>query len=296
MAEELQLDILPIVLYGNGLVSSKKQPFYIKRGHLVSKILPRISPTDSSYGVGYRERTKLISKYFKAEYQQVYETYNRVSNPYFKEAIIKNYIYKGPVLEWYMRVKLKMEQWYDGYDRLLPRQGTIVDLGCGYGAMSYMLSMLSDRRVVFGVDYDQEKIALANNCFLKNERISFAHADLRNYELPCADAFIISDVLHYMDRSYQDALISQCIDKLNPGGMLLVRDGDSSQKEKHNHTINSEKWSTKIVKFNKTDGPLCFLNQEQLSAIAQTKGVTMEVVSCDATNSNTLFKFTKPTL
>lgn len=32
LAEQLKLDILPILVYGNGLVSSKRQPLYIKKG------------------------------------------------------------------------------------------------------------------------------------------------------------------------------------------------------------------------------------------------------------------------
>lgn len=32
LAGELGLDILPICLYGNGMISSKRQPIYIKHG------------------------------------------------------------------------------------------------------------------------------------------------------------------------------------------------------------------------------------------------------------------------
>jgi 1-acyl-sn-glycerol-3-phosphate acyltransferase len=148
LAQELNIDIVPIVLYGNGLVSSKSQPFYIKKGLLVSKILPRIAPADHFFGATYGERTKSIAAYFSREYRSVYEEYNRTLNPYFRDALIKSYVYKGPVLEWYMRIKVHIERNYDFFDRLTPREGFIVDIGCGYGALAYMLSMLSDRRSV----------------------------------------------------------------------------------------------------------------------------------------------------
>ena len=41
LAAELGLDILPICLYGNGMISSKRQPIYIKHGLVVSRSLPR---------------------------------------------------------------------------------------------------------------------------------------------------------------------------------------------------------------------------------------------------------------
>ncbi|MEG2493926.1 MAG: class I SAM-dependent methyltransferase, partial [Rikenellaceae bacterium] len=261
---------------------------------LVSKILPRISLNSTDYGIGYKEQTKGISKYIKEEYLTLYEEFNRISkNRYFKDAIIKNYIYKGPVLEWYMRVKLKMERWYETYDLILPRQGHIVDLGCGYGAMSYMLSMLSENRSITAVDYDEKKIALANNCLSKNDNIRFIYADIREYDIPCADGYVISDVLHYLDYQSQKIVIQRCIDNLNKGGVIIIRDGDTSIKEKHARTENTEEWSTQILKFNKTDGPLCFMSRELLLDIAKTNSMNMEIIENNSKTSNTLFIFTR---
>ena len=292
LAERLKLDIVPILIYGNGLVSSKQQPFYIKKGKLITKVLPRIPHDSSEYGTDYKTRSKNISHYFKAEYNKVYEVFNRVSNPYYKDALIKNYIYKGPVLEWYMKVKLRMEKWYDEYDRLLPRQGYIVDLGCGYGAMSYMLSMLSDKRQITSVDYDDKKIALANNCYAKNEMIEFIHADIRRFDIPKADAYVISDVLHYIDKQSQQTVINNCIANLNKGGILIIRDGDTSLHERHHRTEQTEKWSTEILKFNKTDGPLCFLSKGELEEIAKNSAMNIQVRESNSQNSNTLFILT----
>ncbi len=293
LAEQLELDILPVLIYGSGLVSSKRQGLYIKRGFLISKVLPRIAHNSREYGEGYKERTKLIGRYFKVEYRALYEEYNRVKNPYFRDAIIKSYIYKGPVVEWYMRVKLRLEGWYDKYDRLLPRSGLIVDLGCGYGAMSYMLSMLSDERTILGVDYDEQKIALADHSFLKNDRISFVSGDIRSVELPAADAFIISDVLHYINSAEQRAVILRCLQSLRPGGLLVIRDGDSSLADRHANTVESERWSTEIMKFNKSDGELCFLSREGVERIARECGADVKYIDEDSKLSNVLFVITK---
>ena len=83
-------------------------------------------------------------------------------NPAFYEALIQNYIYKGPVVEWYIRIKVKMERNYRLFNQLIPVQGQITDIGCGYGPLCYMLSLLSEDREILGIDYDEDKIALAN--------------------------------------------------------------------------------------------------------------------------------------
>ncbi len=292
LAEKLKLDIIPILIYGNGLISSKRQPIYIKKGVIVSKVLERITYGDSRFGETYKDKTKNINRYFREEYDKLYEEFNRVRNPYFKDALIKNYIFKGPVLEWYMRIKLRMENYYDHYDRLLPRSGFIVDLGCGYGALSYMLMMLSDKRRVLGVDYDAEKINLANNCFAKSESINFEAGDIRTYNIPKADAYVISDVLHYIDSESQVKVINSCIENLNQGGMIIIRDGDTSLKERHHNTEKTEEWSTKILKFNKTDGPLCFLSKEMIIGIAEKNNMSVKSIESDSKTSNTLFILT----
>ncbi len=293
LSEKLNLDIIPVLIYGSGLLSSKSQCFYLKNGVLATKILGRIPPKQQEYGIAYQDRCKSISKYFRQEYQQLYEQLNRVDNAYFREAIVKNYMYKGPVLEWYMRVKLRFERWYDAYDSLLPRSGNIVDLGCGYGAMTYMLSMLSSKRNILGIDYDEEKIAVANNAFLKNDKVSFAAADIRTYELPNADAFVISDVLHYINYQEQENVISNCINKLADGGILVIKDGDSSLEDKHKNTETSEKWSTQIVKFNKTDGELHFLSWPMIQAIAEKYNLDAKKLDSTSRLSNVIYVLTK---
>ncbi len=289
LAEKLKLDILPVVLYGNGLASSKRQPLYIKKSLLVSKILPRIAPDDTSFGKTYRERTKNIGAYFNREYDRVYEEYNRTGNPYFFDALMKSYTYKGPVLEWYMRIKVRMEKSYDFFDRLVPRDASVVDIGCGYGALAYMLTMLSDKRRVLGIDYDEEKIAVAGHSFLRSERTSFVAADALEAELPEADVFILNDVLHYMTFEKQDELLERCFSRVSRKGMVIVRDGDSSERERHRATERTEKWSTRLVKFNKTAGELHFTDSARITAAAEKAGFRVEIVEREEKTSNKIY-------
>src|SRR5690606_15650741 len=119
----------------------------------------RVSPNNHSFGSTYQERAKQFRKFFAQEYE-AFKT--EIETPdFFKTSIVNNYTYKGPVLEWYCKVKFMLEKNYSLYNSLLPRNGQIVDIGCGYGFMAMSLGLVSSQRKVLGVDYDTEKIAVA---------------------------------------------------------------------------------------------------------------------------------------
>jgi SAM-dependent methyltransferase len=75
-----------------------------------------------------------------------------------------------------MRVKLGLENNYEKFDKMIPRKANILDLGCGYGFMSYMLHFLSEERTITGVDYDQDKIDTANRASVKGTGLGLSIA------------------------------------------------------------------------------------------------------------------------
>jgi len=162
LAEKSGLDVLPILIHGSGYTMSKGD-FLLKDGTITLQIMPRIKPADVSFGKGYAERTKSIGRYFRTAFTQLRSELEKPD--YFKEQLIYNYIFKGPVLEWYMRIKLHFENNYILFNDLLPRGGKFLDAGCGYGFMSYMLHFVSLEREITGMDYDENKINTANHCF-----------------------------------------------------------------------------------------------------------------------------------
>ena len=55
-----------------------------------------------------QKRAKLVGRYFREEFGKLK---NEIEKPaYFREKLIYNYLYKGPVLEWYMRIKTRLEK------------------------------------------------------------------------------------------------------------------------------------------------------------------------------------------
>lgn len=292
LAKELDIDILPVIIHGSGSIMTKGE-YFLKQGSVTIKLLPRISPNDKRFGESLLERSRAIRHYIADEYRKVAET---IENPaYFRERLIKNYLYKGPILEWYLKVKIRLEKNYELFHRYLPKEGPITDIGCGYGFMDYMLSFLSDGRIITGIDYDKEKIEVADNCPAKNERLKFIYSDALEMTLPKSRAFILADVLHYFPEEEQEKLIIRCIENLEEGGILIIRDADRQMGRKHFGTRLSEFFSTRIG-FNRTQegaNKLYFTSREKITGILSRYRMQVEVIDETKMTSNIVFIATK---
>ncbi len=288
LAEQLGLDIIPILIHGAGDVVTKND-FLIKDGELTVKFLDRIKVADTTYGETYQEKTKGICALMRKEYDLLRNEIETVH--YFRSRLINNYIYKGPVLEWYCRIKTKLENNYSLFESLMPKVGKIVDVGCGYGFLPYMLMFKSKNRIILGVDFDDEKIEVASNCVSKSDNLSFAVGDVTNYEMPFADGFIISDVLHYLKEEQQIQVIENCVSKLNKGGVLVIRDADKDITSRQKGTWYTEFMSTKVFGFNKTktDG-LHFVSGTTIkNTLQKFQHLQIEVIDNTKLTSNIIY-------
>jgi len=289
VAEETGVDIIPMAIYGTGDFL-KKGEFWGRRSDLHVEILPRVKSDDTSYGTTYSARTKSIVSVMRIAYENLKE--NKAGIRFHRDKLVHNYLYLDPILEWYCKIKIRFENYYSDFHKNLPLKGKIYDLGCGYGFMSYMLSFMSSEREIIGCDYDDEKIITANHRFSKTSSIQFQQADLTTFAPEMCDGIVISDALHYLLPEQQAHLLHQCVLRLNPGGVLLIKDADTSNP-KHEKTVQTENWSTRIVRFNKTKNVLHFFNSEYLKQFANAAQLQMEIISTSKTTSNTIWKFTK---
>jgi SAM-dependent methyltransferase len=109
--------------------------------------------------------------------------------------------------------------------------GRVLDLGCGRGQLSAFLLELGRAREVTGIDSDPRKVEVARRAVPEAKLMV---ADAAAFALPVADTVLLVDLLHYMPRDEQDALLEAGVRALAPGGRLLVRelDGDPSARNR----------------------------------------------------------------
>lgn len=296
LAKELQLPVVPVVLHGIHH-TMQKGDWLLKDGQMNIHVQTSRVLTSNNLPGSYQEATKEAQRYFQ---NQLFEKRKRIERgTYFRERLLKSYFYKGPVLEWYCRIKTKMENNYELFDELLPESGKIYDLGCGNGFLSWMLYWTAPGRTLVGVDYDEEKIkTAAHNYNRKNPKKNtvapqFRQADLCAFRPENCHAILICDALHYLLPEEQDALLERSFEALLPGGMLLVRDGITELATRHQKTKLTELFSTKLLQFNKTKQELHFLSREKLIAWAKEKDLSLEIIENDRITSNLIFIFRK---
>jgi len=285
IAEALQVSLVPVVLHGFGTAMSKNDAL-LKNALLTMRILPSIEPGDPRFGSGDRERTKKIATWYKEQYEAVRAM--RETPRWFHERLVRNFIYKGPVLEWYTRIKSKMDA---GLHELLhariPTDARVVDLGSGHGMVSLLLGWSAKGRTVQGFERDAGKVAIADHAYGKAPSTTFTVADLENFTPPPANAYILKDVLHYLPPASQRELLLACANGLSPEGAIFVRDGFATNDERHERT----KWTERLsigLGFNKAKGGLDFMKKETIAAIAEEAGLRVEWALREARTSNEL--------
>jgi len=291
LAENLKIDILPILIHGAAHTMTKKF-FYLKNGYLTLRFLPRITPDDTKFGTTYQEKSKNIRRYFTEELKQLA---SQVETPqYFQQPLFSNFLFKGPILEWYMKIKVRLENNYQMFVDILPKKGNIMDIGCGYGFLAYMLGYTSKERRVTGIDYDEEKISIAQNGYHKPANTSFLTANAVDYDFPSQDAIILNDVLHYLTDDDQVILLDKCISKLNQNGMIVIRDGVKELAGRHRGTRLSELFSTRILGFNKTASHgLHFISSQLIESVANRHNLALSTVDTTKLTSNIIFVLKK---
>jgi 1-acyl-sn-glycerol-3-phosphate acyltransferase len=275
LADDLNLKIQPIIIHG-AYQCLPKTNFFLRSGAITLKFLDAIHvesvniENNETYRVQAKQTTKLVREaYAKLQLEQ--ET-----PKFYAQKVIHQYIYKGPVIEWYVRIKLKLENNYEFFNNVIPRKATIVDMGCGYGYFAYMLNCLSGERNIIGIDYDEEKTKVAQKIAEGNNNLSFKVQDIIEEEIPDADIYILNDVLHYMPENLQIKVLNKCLDKLTANGMLIVRDADAELVKRTKFTKYTEIQSTRIFKFNKTKYDLSFISGNKIVELAQSKGFVCE--------------------
>lgn len=106
-------------------------------------------------------------------------------------------------------------------EALLPKEGFIVDLGCGEGIFTNFLGLSSPSRKILGVEIDEERLSQANHSL---PNVSFKYGDVTKVKLPKSDAIILVHVLHHLT-SFTDqekVLIESCRALKNSGKLIIV--------------------------------------------------------------------------
>jgi 2-polyprenyl-3-methyl-5-hydroxy-6-metoxy-1,4-benzoquinol methylase len=153
-----------------------------------------------------------------------------------------------------------------------------------------MLQFTGPGRKITGIDYDEEKIALAAHCVSRSDSTRFVHADALTFEMEDYDCIILSDILHYLQPPGQTKLLENCKRHLAVNGTIIIRDGNKDLQKRHRGTRLSEFFSTRLLGFNKTaEAGLFFLDGNTITTFAKAHNLQYRVLDETKLTSNIVY-------
>jgi 1-acyl-sn-glycerol-3-phosphate acyltransferase len=191
LAEQFQLDIVPVVIHGYSEVLPKGD-FVINGGTTTVEILKRIAPDDVAFGKDYSERTKKMSAFFKAHYKKMRQELE--GSKYFKKMIINSFDYKE--VEVIKAVKKDFDKHLELYYKLnndISPKAKVLHLADDYGQLDVLLSLQESQRKIVSYISDEEKRAVSKmNYIVKKRNIQYLE-NIEGISQNNYDVVLISD-------------------------------------------------------------------------------------------------------
>jgi SAM-dependent methyltransferase len=130
----------------------------------------------------------------------------------------------------------------------LPRDGRIVEIGCGHGLFSAYAALSEPGRVLTGVDIDQDKIRHAIAAGAGTDRLTFAHAPSGAVPDGPWDAAVFVDVLYLLPAQEQRRLLTEAVGRLRPGGTVVIKEMGTEPRWKVRWNTLQETVSVKVLR------------------------------------------------
>lgn len=172
LAEQLHLDIVPVVIHGYSEVCPKGD-FILNGGNTTVTILERISKEDTAFGTELGERTKKISAFFKQEYRKI--RLENEGSDYFRKKLMNSYAFReSQVIQ---AVKEDLDEYLELYYQLNDRLDTnakILHFANDYGQLDILMTLQESPRKIDSVIVSDENRAVAQtNYILKKRKIQY---------------------------------------------------------------------------------------------------------------------------
>ncbi len=168
LANEFQLDILPIYIHGNADVCPKGDHI-IYDGKITILVDQRISYSQNQYDLNFSKRTKTISANFKKTFSRI--RFDQEDENYYRKTILLSFLYKEPSV--YKAVEVNFDSYKHIYYLLWKELGdkeTIFHLTNDYGQWDALLTLQQPNRKIISYIEDSKKLNVASANYIVQKR------------------------------------------------------------------------------------------------------------------------------
>jgi SAM-dependent methyltransferase len=159
--------------------------------------------------------------------------------------------------------------------------GAVADVACGRGQLALLLVLGNVASSVVGFDWDEGKVASANEAAAGLAGARFERADVRTVAVPEADTVLLVDILHYLTREEQDdRLVRSARAARAAGARVIVRDVDPDRGASSLFTQGWE-WVTTTLGYNRGArvAPRSFA---EIAEVLEAEGLVVSRELCSA--------------
>ncbi len=226
LARETNASILPLCFFNTRWTLPRARLVGRMNRHMYVKALPLVTPDNFDYGLGAKALAKHVSQIIDETYEEMSQKYTSLAQKI--QIACDSYRHISPPLDAYLFFKLKTDKNYKQLPFLLPREGKILDLGCGEGFLSNLMVYLAEKREVLGVDYDLSKISLAKRSLIGplQKKITFIHGNIINEIKITENQFsgvLCSDILHYFSEKEQRQVLEKAWKAMKKEATIVIR-------------------------------------------------------------------------
>ncbi|NTV30480.1 class I SAM-dependent methyltransferase [candidate division WWE3 bacterium] len=155
-------------------------------------------------------------------------------------------------------------------DPYIPARGVLVDVGCGFGQMTYSLATRYPDLHIIGIEPEPDRVLAAK------KRYSFPNLEFRVGTaetpgvVPSSDAIIFFDVLHHINPQQQIPVIESYIEHLAPKGVIILKEIDLRPSWKY--------WFNFLHDYVMTRGDrLLYRSSGEWASILQSRGLSVSI-------------------
>jgi 2-polyprenyl-3-methyl-5-hydroxy-6-metoxy-1,4-benzoquinol methylase len=188
----------------------------------------------------------------------------KLARPPAARAALRRYRRTSPGTRAHVRVR-----WltcpFAAVEAALPRQGRVLEVGCGHGLFALYAAQAAPARQVHGVDIDSAKVAEGRRAGEGLGNLSLSAVEPGWRPDGQWDAIVVVDVLYLLGPGPGDELLAACTQATAAGGRLVVKEIATRPRWKYRLAVGQELAATRLARVTRGD-TVRFLPPERIVA------------------------------